>query len=197
MNDHPVPRRRLAMKTNRFRQHALKMIAASVLVVSAARVAGDVVPTDGMVITTDTTFVPGTYNLPNGISIAASGVTLDGNGATIVGGSTGNGLTVTSRNNVVVRNLNVSGYFHGMHYHDCDEYWILFEGSGIAASEGKLYEVSQGDCVATGMGHHHDFPRVFEPVKAVYFETTLEGKKRRGHLWNHTHGQAEPRKERT
>ena len=83
------------------------------------------------------------------------------------------------------------------HYHDCDEYWILFEGSGLAASEGKLYEVSPGDCIATGMGHHHDFPKVFESVKAVYFETTMEGEKRRGHLWNHTHGQADPMKERT
>lgn len=78
------------------------------------------------------------------------------------------------------------------HYHDCDEYWIVFDGKGIAVSEGKSYEVGPGDCIATGMGHHHDFPQVFETIRGVYFETTIEGKKRRGHLWNHTHGQAEP-----
>jgi len=78
------------------------------------------------------------------------------------------------------------------HYHDCDEYWIVFDGKGIAVSEGESYEVGPGDCIATGMGHHHDFPQVFEPIRAVYFETTIEGKKRRGHLWNHRHGQAEP-----
>jgi mannose-6-phosphate isomerase-like protein (cupin superfamily) len=82
------------------------------------------------------------------------------------------------------------------HYHDCDEYWIIFEGRGVSASEGKLYEIGPGDCVVTGMGHHHDLPIVFEPIKAVFFETTLEGKKRHGHLWNHTHGQAEPEIER-
>ncbi|MCC7355377.1 MAG: hypothetical protein IT330_16670 [Anaerolineae bacterium] len=82
------------------------------------------------------------------------------------------------------------------HYHDCDEYWILFQGRGLAVSEGKFYQVGPGDCVATGMGHHHDFPQVFEPVRAVYFETTLEGQKRRGHLWNHTHGPAQPKKDR-
>ena len=82
------------------------------------------------------------------------------------------------------------------HYHDCDEYWILFEGRGIAVSEGQSYEVGPGDCVATSMGHHHDFPQVFEPVKAVYFETTMEGQKRRGHLWNHTNGPAQPRPDR-
>ncbi|MGH2533018.1 MAG: cupin domain-containing protein [Thermomicrobiales bacterium] len=82
------------------------------------------------------------------------------------------------------------------HYHDCDEYWIILEGRGTAASEGRLYEVGPGDCVATGMGHHHDFPLVAAPVRAVFFETTLEGQKRRGHLWNHTHGPAEPHPDR-
>lgn len=82
------------------------------------------------------------------------------------------------------------------HYHDCDEYWILFEGGGIAVSEGKSYHVGPGDCVATSMGHHHDFPRVFSTVKGVYFETALEGKRRQGHLWNHKHGLAQPGKNR-
>jgi len=82
------------------------------------------------------------------------------------------------------------------HYHDCDEYWIILRGRGLAVSEGKEYEVGPGDCVATGMGHQHDFTRVYEPVKAVYFETTLEGRKRRGHLWEGVHGKAEPQVER-
>jgi mannose-6-phosphate isomerase-like protein (cupin superfamily) len=82
------------------------------------------------------------------------------------------------------------------HFHDCDEYWILFEGRGVAMSEGQLYEVGPGDCVATGMGHHHDFPIVHAPVRSVYFETTMEGQMRRGHLWEHAHGAAQPRPER-
>jgi len=82
------------------------------------------------------------------------------------------------------------------HYHDCDEYWIIISGRGLVVSEGKSYEVGPGDCLATGMGHHHDFPQVYEPIKAVYFETTMEGRKRRGHLWEHTHGPAEPQTDR-
>jgi len=78
------------------------------------------------------------------------------------------------------------------HYHDCDEFWILYEGKATAVSEGRLYSVEAGDCLATGMGFHHDMPVVEEPVRAVYFETTLEGEKRRGHLWDHTHGVAVP-----
>ena len=73
--------------------------------------------------------------------------------------------------------------------------------TSIAASDGHMQVMSAtllgpGDCVATGMGHHHDFPIVVEPVRAVFFETTMQGRKRRGHLWNHRHGPAEPRGER-
>jgi mannose-6-phosphate isomerase-like protein (cupin superfamily) len=82
------------------------------------------------------------------------------------------------------------------HYHDCDEYWIIFAGSGLAVSEGKEYQVGPGDCVATGMGWHHDFPIVHTPVRAVYFETTQEGQKRPGHLWEPEHGPAAPKQER-
>jgi mannose-6-phosphate isomerase-like protein (cupin superfamily) len=82
------------------------------------------------------------------------------------------------------------------HYHDCDEHWILFEGRAEAISEGHRYEVGPGDCVATGMGHHHDLPIVHETLRAVYFETTMQGEKRSGHLWDHTHGRAQPIPER-
>jgi quercetin dioxygenase-like cupin family protein len=82
------------------------------------------------------------------------------------------------------------------HFHDCDEYWIIFEGHGVAVSEGIAYVVGPGDCIATGMGHHHDFPEASEPVRAVFFETTMEGEKRRGHLWEHTHGPAHPHPDR-
>lgn len=78
------------------------------------------------------------------------------------------------------------------HYHDCDEFYIILEGRGTVVSEGKHYRVGPGDCVATGMGHHHDVPLVESPLRAVFFETTRGGARRRGHLWNHTHGQARP-----
>ena len=82
------------------------------------------------------------------------------------------------------------------HYHDCDEFWIVLEGVGTVVVVERHVRDGPGDCVAIGMGHHHDMPLTESPVKAVYFETTLEGQKRVGHLWNHTHGAAEPRPER-
>jgi len=84
------------------------------------------------------------------------------------------------------------------HYHDCDEYWIVFEGEATVASEGKLYEVKSGDCVATGMGWHHDVLRINsdKPLRAVWFEGTLEGRKHTGHLWEPKHGPAVPCRDR-
>ena len=82
------------------------------------------------------------------------------------------------------------------YYHDCDDYWILFAGCGVAVSEGQSYEVEPGDCVVMGMEFHHDFPRVHAPMRAVYFETELERQCRKGHLWEHTHGAAVLRTER-
>lgn len=83
------------------------------------------------------------------------------------------------------------------HYHDCDEYWILLEGRATVVVGGLQMAMRPGDCVTIGMGHHHDMASAPEPVKAVFFETTLEGQKRVGHLWNHTHGPARPHPERT
>ena len=82
------------------------------------------------------------------------------------------------------------------HYHDCDEYWIVLEGICTSVVGDRHVQMAPGDCLPIGMGHHHDMPRVAAPVKAVFFETTLEGEKRVGHLWNHTHGRAQPKPER-
>jgi len=78
------------------------------------------------------------------------------------------------------------------HYHDCDEYWIILEGSGEVAVDDRHSHVAPGDCLCIGMGHPHDFPYTEQEVKAVFFETTLQARKRTGHLWNHTHGIAHP-----
>ncbi len=70
-------------------------------------------------------------------------------------------------------------------------------GSGLFTVEQGDPALDRGDPVSYPKetafdSHHHDFPRAFEPVKAVYFETTLDGQKRLGHLCEHTHGPAQP-----
>jgi mannose-6-phosphate isomerase-like protein (cupin superfamily) len=78
------------------------------------------------------------------------------------------------------------------HYHDCDEYWIGLEGRGEAIVGGRRIPLGAGECVPIRTGHHHDLPNAPEGIRAVFFETTLIGKKRVGHLWEHAHGPATP-----
>lgn len=74
------------------------------------------------------------------------------------------------------------------HYHDCDEYWLILEGRATCVVDGEHVAVKPGDCLLIPMGALHDMPDAPEPVKAVYFESSLRGQKRIGHLWQHTHG---------
>lgn len=128
------------------------------------------------------------------ISIKTSGqkteiVMVDGNWSDEIGGS----AVFKMSKHSVPRNIgdpvdyNRTNDFDN-HYHDFDEYWIILKGSGLAVSEGVKFKFSAGDIIATRIGDHHDLPEVYEEIHGIYFETSLKGQKRIGHLWNHTHG---------
>lgn len=83
---------------------------------------GVVTPRDGMSIDSDVRFKPGIYLLPHGLSIDADGVTIDGNGATLIGADRrGTGIRLTGRSGVTIRNLRIRDYEHGIHAVDCRE----------------------------------------------------------------------------
>lgn len=83
-----------------------------------------VTPTDGMIITENTVLCPGTYELPNGITIAADDITLQGPGCTITGPDSGYGIYASGRSGVTVTYLTTRGFWHGMHFDDCDDFTI-------------------------------------------------------------------------
>jgi mannose-6-phosphate isomerase-like protein (cupin superfamily) len=68
------------------------------------------------------------------------------------------------------------------HFHDCDEYWLLFSGRGRVAVGDREYDVSAGDIVCTPTGTEHDVVAVAETLEGFWFEghTPLGG--RIGHL---------------
>ncbi len=79
-----------------------------------------ITPTNGMVIQEDTRFEPGIYLLPDGLIIEGSGLTLDGNGAQIIGIHQKNtGISVLNQNNVTIKNMQISGYYHGIKAENC------------------------------------------------------------------------------
>jgi len=53
--------------------------------------------------------------LPEGVTIDSNDVTLDGRGATILGmDKTGEGIKVSGRKNITIKNLHVMNYYHGI-----------------------------------------------------------------------------------
>lgn len=74
-----------------------------------------VIPEDGMLIDRDTTLQPGVYYLPNGLFIAEDGITLNGNGALLIGKDfNGIGVRVNQRISVTVKNLRAERFEYGI-----------------------------------------------------------------------------------
>ncbi len=70
-----------------------------------------------------------------------------------------------------------------LHFHDADEYWLVFSGRARVLSEGKEYVIRPADILCTRMGEEHDVLEVLEePLKSFYFEAQLKGPRRPGHL---------------
>src|SRR6185436_15924594 len=71
---------------------------------------------DGMHINSDTRLEPQIYILPEGITIDADNITLDGGGATIIGTYkiANQGILVSGRKNITIKNLRVLNYYHGI-----------------------------------------------------------------------------------
>lgn len=90
-------------------------------------------PDNGHHITENTTLAPGVYYAPQGLEIAADGVTLDGNGALLVGmDRAGSGLRIRGRQGVTIRNLRLSEYYHGIAAEDCRD--LTIEGCTVRAT---------------------------------------------------------------
>lgn len=84
-----------------------------------------------------------------------------------------------------VRNYGVNTLSVGQevepHFHDCNEYWIIISGRGLATSEGIEYELGPGDMLLTEAGQEHSLA-VTEPMVAVYFYGVMPEHGRWGHL---------------
>src|SRR5438552_1374506 len=68
------------------------------------------------------------------------------------------------------------------HYHDFNEYWLIFQGRAKIRSEGQDYYVRAGDIVCTRAGDEHDVLEVYEDLAAFWFEDATPDGGRIGHL---------------
>jgi parallel beta-helix repeat protein len=70
---------------------------------------------NGLRISKDTQLEPRIYSLPEGITIDSDNITLDGQGATILGNDKqGEGIKVSGRMNVLIKNLRLMNYYYGI-----------------------------------------------------------------------------------
>jgi mannose-6-phosphate isomerase-like protein (cupin superfamily) len=75
------------------------------------------------------------------------------------------------------------------HYHDSDEYWMVFRGHFTLNYDGNEYDLRPGLMLAAGMGFEHGSVAPEEHFEAVVLATQLEGQKRDGHLVRDLHGE--------
>ncbi len=88
--------------------------------------------------------------------------------------------TITSAG--IFRVTRAAGWFDN-HFHDCDEYWLVFRGKAKVRSEGIEFYVMPGDIVATRAGDEHDVLEVYEDLEAYWIESLLPAGGRTGHLY--------------
>ncbi len=53
-----------------------------------------------------------------------------------------------------------------LHYHDCDEYWLVFAGHARVLVGSRTHDVEPGDIVCTPAGTDHDVVGVRETLEA-------------------------------
>ena len=69
-----------------------------------------------------------------------------------------------------------------LHYHACDEYWVIVQGRARVTTEGEEYVVGPGDMVVTRMGDEHQLVEALDDLVLVWIEDELQGQESPGHL---------------
>ena len=77
--------------------------------------------------------------------------------------------------------VKVDGRFD-CHYHDCDEYWLVFKGKARVMTEGREFYVKPGDIVCTLAGDEHDVLELYEELEAFWLEDVTPEGGQIGHL---------------
>jgi parallel beta-helix repeat protein len=121
------------------------------------------IPTNGMVITEDVTFLPGEYELPDGIIIGEDDIVLDCLGSKIRGWnfqhdpSPMDGITINHKSGVMIRNCEVDGYSVGARLSNSNNILIEdcefhFNGNGM-----KLMQSNNNVFIDNYIYYNRDF----------------------------------------
>ena len=106
---------------------ALQILFSLKILFSVNTAYKDVVPTNGMIIKQNTTFVSGTYNLQDGVVIAENSITLDLNNATLLGADYQNvGITIKPYlHDITILNGNIHNYYYAIRADNSSQITII------------------------------------------------------------------------
>lgn len=82
-----------------------------------------------------------------------------------------------------------------IHYHDGDEYWMVFRGHFNIDYNGLKVPTRSGELLVFGKGYEHGIEELDEAMQAVVMAMPLEDRKRDGHLNREVHGDPSPGRE--
>jgi len=78
------------------------------------------------------------------------------------------------------------------HYHDYNEYWIVYRGSATVQLPGEEIVVKAGQVLANPVGWEHGIRAPHETIEGLGFQTQAVGQRRQGHLLRDVHGEPVP-----
>ena len=80
------------------------------------------------------------------------------------------------------------------HYHDYQEYWVIYDGEGRLVIGEEFIDTKPGDCIIAPTAWHQDcqFVKGGGNLSLVWLGATPRGEKRIGHLYEPKHGTAAP-----
>ena len=81
------------------------------------------------------------------------------------------------------------------HYHDGDEYWVIFRGHFTLDYNGRKVPVGPGTLLAAGAGYEHGALAPEEVMNGIVMAMPLEGQERDGHLNREKNGDPVPKRE--
>ncbi len=82
-----------------------------------------------------------------------------------------------------------------MHYHDGDEYWVVFRGHFSVDYNGLQVPTGPGELIAFGKGYEHGLTEPGEVMQAIVLAMPLEDAQRDGHLNRERNGDPVPGRE--
>ena len=117
-------------------------------------------PTNGMVITQNTTFCPGSYNLPNGITIGADDIELNCDGAILMRPDISSlwGVTLEERKNVVIKDCVIEHFSKGVYISYSDDISIIgntfvnIENAGVHSVYSNNVNIKGNHIISNGGG---------------------------------------------